>query len=221
MTDTLILFDVDGTLIDSQAHIIAAMHMAFEQEHIPPPKRASIKAIIGLSLPQAFARLCPALPQKQREKLAQNYQNAFATLRATYSTQPLAPLYPNALTCLALLHAQNGYRLGVATGKSKRGMDHVMAMHQLEGYFSTVQVADFHPSKPNPSMAFAAMEQTQATRGVMIGDTVFDMEMGRAAGLKTIGVTWGYHSAKDLCANADVIAEHFMDIPALILQLWE
>ena len=93
--------------------------------------------------------------------------------------------------------------LGIATGKSRRGLRHVLSNPDLAGRFATTQVADDHPSKPHPSMALQAMTESGAVRGVMIGDTTFDMQMGRAAGLKTIGVSWGYHAEQALRAQAD------------------
>jgi phosphoglycolate phosphatase len=99
--------------------------------------------------------------------------------------------------------------LAVATGKSKRGLDKLIESHGLEGYFLSQQVADFHPSKPHPAMVEACLAETgiNAAQAVMIGDTTFDIDMGRAAGVKTIGVSWGYHPVETL--NADTIIHSY------------
>ena len=119
-----------------------------------------------------------------------------------------------------LLQGVESFVLGIATGKSRRGLDHVLSNPDLVGRFATEQVADNHPSKPHPAMALQAMAETGASRGVMIGDTSFDMKMGRAAGLKTIGVSWGYHSASVVGENADRVIDHFDRLLPEIQTLW-
>ncbi len=111
--------------------------------------------------------------------------------------------------------------LGVATGKSKRGLDKLLEAHDLSGYFITQQVADFHPSKPHPSMVMTAMSEAgvQACDTVMIGDTSFDMEMAAAACVTGLGATWGYHPRASLGA-ATLIIDHFADIPRALSDIW-
>lgn len=208
---SLILFDVDGTLVDSQGHIVAAMTAAFEECGQPMPTRQDILSIVGLSLPVAMKRLAPKYPANL---LVDAYKAAFADLRGQDTGN--SPLFDGAMQVLDELNLEPEYLLGVATGKSQRGLDHIFATHGLETFFITAQVADHHPSKPHPSMAWTAMKESGAERGVMIGDTTFDMEMGRVAGLKTIGVSWGYHSVDNLRPYADVIIDHFTDLPAAI-----
>jgi phosphoglycolate phosphatase len=96
----------------------------------------------------------------------------------------------------------------MATGKSRRGLDRMIAHHGLGGYFQSTQVADNHPSKPHPSMLDATLSETGvlAQNAVMIGDTSYDMIMGKAAGFHTVGVSWGYHSVEEL-ADANVIVD--------------
>lgn len=214
---TLILFDVDGTLIDSQAHIGAAMDIAFQGEGLMPPPRSAVLSIVGLSLAEAFAVLGPDLSDAVRSRLVDGYKNSFATLR---QDQAPSPLYPGARACLDALGQVDPYLLGVATGKSRRGLDHVLRNHDLTNRFITEQVADFHPSKPHPSMVLTAMAESGAERGVMIGDTTFDMEMGRAAGVKTIAVSWGYHPVTALAPLADVVIDHFDALAPAIETLW-
>ena len=203
---TLILFDVDGTLIDSQVHILKAMEFAFLAQNLPLPSRKKILSIVGLSLFEAFGQLCPDADEAQRADLVMSYKDGFSTLRQT--TAP-SPLYPGALACLDLLQGVDSFVLGIATGKSRRGLEHVLSNPDLAGRFATEQVADNHPSKPHPAMVLQAMAETGASRGVMIGDTSFDMKMGRAAGLMTIGVTWGYHAASVVGERADRVIDHF------------
>ena len=214
---TLILFDVDGTLIDSQARILKAMELAFAATTLPLPSQEDILKIVGLSLFEAFCQLCPDANDAERLTLIDSFKVGFSTLRQT--TAP-SPLYPGALTCLDQLQIMEPYVLGIATGKSRRGLDYVLENLDLVGRFATEQVADDHPSKPNPSMVLQAMADTRASRGVMIGDTSFDMEMGRAAGLKTIGVSWGFHSASVIGNHADRVIDHFDQLLPEIQSVW-
>ena len=138
-----------------------------------------------------------------------------AAYKASYmdarAAQP-APLYPGAEDLLRRLAARDDLLLAVATGKSRRGLRALLEHHGLEKIFVTCQVADDHPSKPSPSMVLAALSETgcHARQTVMIGDTSFDMEMGAAAGVATIGVSWGYHPVTELIgAGAGRIVDDF------------
>jgi len=217
VTLTLALFDVDGTLVDSQVHILAAMARTFEGQGMDAPNRDAMLGIVGLSLDVAFLKLCPDAPMPQRSAMVDGYKQAFRDLR---SEIPKSPLYPGAADCLAQLAARDDIVLGVATGKSRRGLDHILDSHDLRGLFVTTQVADDHPSKPHPSMALAALADSGADRGVMIGDTTFDMDMGHAAGLKTLGVTWGYHARAALDGTADAVVNDFADVPTTLNTFW-
>ncbi|MFN7003300.1 MAG: HAD-IA family hydrolase [Roseinatronobacter sp.] len=216
MIRRLVIFDVDGTLIDSQAHIFAAMSAAFEGNGHMLPAREDVLGIVGLSLPIAIARLAPDLPATAHAKLVEGYKTAFMTLRA----ETLSPLYPGAAEVLDQLEADPQIVLGIATGKSRRGMDHIMAAHGWAGRFATVQVSDDHPSKPHPSMIAACLRETglAADQAVMVGDTSFDMQMARAAGVPGLGVSWGYHAAETL--DAPVIQD-FAELPSALAGLWE
>ena len=213
---TLILFDVDGTLIDSQEHILTGMKAAFSTNKISLPSQENILATVGLSLFEAFGQLCPDLDNAKRQSLIAEYKNSFGSMR---SNMVPSTLYPGALKCLNSLRKIDSYVLGIATGKSRRGLDYVLTSPDLAGRFLTEQVSDHHPSKPHPSMALRAMSDVGASRGVMVGDTSFDMEMGQAAGLKTIGVTWGYHSTTTLKNNADLIVDNFDELLPAITQI--
>lgn len=214
----LVIFDVDGTLIDSQTEIMAAMKVAFASENLPMLDRATVLSIVGLSLAEAFAVLCPQSALAQQTRLVQAYKDAFVELRSTYGKDQ-SPMFAGAMDMLQTLHAQDHTLLAVATGKSKRGLDKMIERHGLEGLFVSQQVADFHPSKPHPAMVLAALADTgvDASRAVMLGDTTYDMDMGRAAGVGTIGVSWGYHDAANL--NADIVIDDFAALPAAIDKL--
>ncbi len=215
----LAIFDVDGTLVDSQQLILAAMMAAFEAVDLPLPPRETTLSVVGLSLPLAIASLCPKASEVQLARMVAVYKQAYATGRQQEHLS--SPLYPNAKETLESLWAVPEVLLGVATGKSRRGLDFILDAHQLSGRFVTEQVADHHPSKPHPSMVLAALSESgvDSDRAVMIGDTSFDMEMGRAAGVRCVGVTWGYHDADRLIkAGADAIVDDFDALPGV---LWD
>lgn len=208
----LIVFDVDGTLVDSQMQILDSMALAFKMAGLPMPAREVALSVVGLSLPEALARLMPEVPDGDRAQLLDAYRQGFAAGRA----RGLSPLYPGARAALEGLAAQPGAVLGVATGKSRRGLTHLLDEHDLNRFFTTTQVADDHPSKPHPSMLQAALREAGSApeAAVMIGDTTFDIEMGRAAGFRTIGVTWGYHDPDSLrAAGADCLISDFAALP--------
>lgn len=219
----LAVFDVDGTLVDSQEAILAAMGAAFASAGLALPPRAEVLSIVGLSLPLALARLAPDQPEATVASMVDAYREDFQAQRRGGGGESNAPLYPGARAALDRLGAQRGVALGVATGKARRGLDHLLALHRLAPYFETLQTSDTHPSKPHPAMLEAAFGETgvAARDAVMIGDTEFDIAMGRAAGCATIGVAWGYHPVARLReAGADVILESFDALDAALDALW-
>ena len=215
----LVIFDVDGTLVDSQAEIMAAMTLAFGASQFTMPDRKSVLSIVGLSLNEAFAKLCPEASETARAHLVQAYKDAFNELRGPDGKAELSPLFPGALDALDVLRAQDHTLLAVATGKSRRGLDKMLERHGLTGVFHSEQVADHHPSKPHPSMILTALNETGVAKqkAVMLGDTTYDMDMARAAGIKKIGVTWGYHAAEML--NPDAMIKEFAALSGAVDQL--
>ncbi|WP_394648866.1 HAD-IA family hydrolase [uncultured Sphingomonas sp.] len=217
MSIRLAVFDCDGTLVDSQANICAAMERAFAALGLPAPPRPAIRAIVGLSLVEAMALLAPALPPATHVALADTYKAIFRGMREDGELDA-EPLYDGLVAALDVL-AADGWRFGVATGKSDRGLAHVLAMHGLADRFVTLQTADRHPSKPDPAMLRAAMARAGALPHMtaMIGDTTFDMAMARAAGVRAVGVTWGYHREEALWrAGADTIAHRCADLAGCV-----
>ena len=210
----LVIFDVDGTLVDSQAEILAAMELAFQSEGLILPDRGAVLSIVGLSLEEAFRRLCPLADAVQQTRLVAAYKDAFVSLRA--DKKEMGPLYPGAREAIDRLLERDDTLLAVATGKSRRGLDKVLERHGLTGVFHSEQVADHHPSKPNPSMILTALNETGVMqhRAVMVGDTTYDMDMARAAGIKKIGVPWGYHPAEHLMP--DVMIDTFAALDAAV-----
>ncbi|OYW16653.1 MAG: haloacid dehalogenase [Novosphingobium sp. 12-64-8] len=212
----LAIFDCDGTLVDSQADICAAMDLAFAAGGFTAPDRAETRRVVGLSLPEAMRRLHPDGGPSDHQTLAQLYKDAFRSRRE--AGQVGEPLYDGIAALIEEL-AGDGWLLGVATGKSDRGLAHCLATHGLAGHFVTLQTADRHPSKPHPSMVDACLEATGAARAdtAMIGDTVFDMEMAVNAGVRAIGVDWGYHHPAELVeAGAEAVAGSMAELRLLL-----
>ena len=212
----LAIFDCDGTLVDSQANICRAMEDCFDRAKLPPPSREATRRVVGLSLVEAMRAMLPGADPDLHHALAEDYKLAFHRLRDNGLVDE--PLYPGVAEALAALD-EAGWLLGVATGKSDRGLSLCLERHGIAPRFVTLQTADRHPSKPHPAMIEAALAETgtEAGQGMMIGDTSYDIMMAKAAGVTAIGVAWGYHDREELlAAGADYIAEHPSDIVGLI-----
>ena len=195
----LAVFDCDGTLVDSQANILRAMEHSFADHRLEPPCRHATRRIVGLSLHEAMQVLHPDGDDGLHRSMTESFKGAFQGLRAQGMIEE--PLYPGVAEGLAEL-TRLGWLLGVATGKSDRGLALCLAHHGIAAQFVTLQTADRHPSKPHPAMLRAAMAEAgvDPARTAMIGDTSFDMEMAVTAGATAIGVDWGYHDAHELAA---------------------
>ena len=222
MTDLrLVMFDCDGTLVDSQHQIIAAMGEAFAAYGQPAPSHADIRQIIGLSLHEAIAALAPDQNEEGQAALVAAYRTSFIRLRETDAIED--PLFPSVQPVLEGLR-EAGYLLGIATGKARRGLDHVLKKHDLAHLFVTLQTPDVAPGKPHPAMMEQAMADTGVSpeNTVLVGDTVFDVEMAGHAGVAAIGVSWGYHAPDALMqAGAHTIIDHFEDLVAVLGRIWE
>ncbi|RKF21101.1 HAD family hydrolase [Altericroceibacterium spongiae] len=216
MSIRLAVFDCDGTLVDGQAAVCTAMERAFADNALPAPDRHDIRRIVGLSLPQAIRLLAPFAESDTQANIVEAYKSAFRQARLDGSLRE--PLFDGIGELLRDLH-RTGWTLAVATGKSDRGLKSCLASHGLSDLFTSLQTADRHPSKPSPEMLEAAMADgfADASQTVMIGDTVFDMEMARAINVRAIGVSWGYHEANELLhAGAEAVARNAAELGELI-----
>lgn len=221
MTDLLVLFDIDGTLIDSDGQISDTMAAAFEAAGLPPPSRAQVTETIGLSLPEMVESLAAQSPVTITPdccaKIAAGYRLRDAD--ATMSMEE-PPVFPGAETTLWRLR-RAGVTLGIATGKSRVGMNYVLDAMDWHGYFKTVQCADDNPSKPDPAMLEKALAEIgiDRTKTVFVGDTWFDMEMASACDVRAIGVAWGYQEPELLLSSgAETVVDNFDALVTLLLE---
>lgn len=209
----LVIFDCDGTLVDSQNAIVASMAFAFRAHGLEPPPRSAILRIVGLSLPRAVEALMPGHPVRLAHQVSQSYKDGFGATLLDEATRD--PLFSGAAIVVEKLAASPGLVLGIATGKSLRGVHRLLDREDWRGHFATIQTADNAPSKPDPGMILQAMADTGATpeTTIMIGDTTYDIDMARAAGVQSIGVSWGYHPVAALeKSGAHVIVDDFIQL---------
>jgi phosphoglycolate phosphatase len=215
----LIVFDVDGTLVDSQHVIFAAMGSAFAEAGLEAPGAAAVRAVVGLGLEEAMAHLSPGAAPEQHRRLSLSFRAAADALRRR--PDYVEPLFPGVREALAALGGPAVF-LGIATGKARRGLDHTLASHGIAALFHTLQTADRNPSKPDPAMLLKAMEEVGAgpSETVLIGDTVFDMAMADRARTAAVGVAWGYHPREDLRrAGAQRIIEAPAELASVLASL--
>ena len=216
----LVVFDVDGTLLDSQHAIVAAMAEAYTANGFAAPSRAAVLAIVGLSVREAVETISAGAPDHPIEALGEAFKASFSRRRK--AAPDAEPLYPGARAALDALAARDDVLLGLATGNSRRGVDHFLARFGIGDRFVTLQSADDAPSKPHPAMILQAAAEAgvRPEDAVMVGDTSFDMAMARAAGARAIGVAWGYHPPERLrAAGAERVLTRFDELlPALGLE---
>lgn len=209
----LVLFDVDGTLVDTRAIIVTAMEHAFAEAGLPAPPRPEILSVVGLSLPRAIEALTPDRPDAPIPTMVKSYQTRYRDERLAHPDHE--PLFDGALETIRGLAARDDVVLGIATGKSRRGVTELLARYDLAAVFTTIQTADDAPSKPHPQMVFNALAETgaEAERAVLIGDSTYDMAMARAARIGAIGVEWGFHQRPALEANgAQIVVGTFAEL---------
>lgn len=211
----LALFDCDGTLVDSLAAAHGAMNAACLSLGVDPPSEAEHRSVFGVPVLAQMTRLFPVLEPARHQALADSFFHHHR------SANQLEPLYAGAREAIRAIEAAN-WLLGIATAKSGRGLQQTLDRHGLHRHFLTLQTADTNPAKPNPAMALNAMRVlgVDAENTVMIGDSVYDMEMARHAGIIPLGVAWGYHDAHALmAAGARAVATDFAALPALLADL--
>jgi phosphoglycolate phosphatase len=216
-----VIFDCDGTLVDSQHSIVAAMHKAYAAHGLPTPERAQLLSIVGLSLHEAFHVLSNGQADFPIESLVADYKAAFFAMRK--SGTHFDPLFPGARDVITALSRRSDVLLGIATGKSRRGLEAVLSQHGLRDNFHVIKTADDAPSKPHPAMVIDAMNEAGVTPRdtIVVGDTVFDMKMAHAAGAAGIGVGWGYHQPSALLqAGATTVLNDFPSLMPTLEQIW-
>ncbi len=217
---SLIVFDYDGTVVDSQHMIVRAMSEAFTAAGLDPPDAQDVRRGVGLSLEQACAILLPDPDDAaMAARVAAGYREAAFALRT--GPDHYEPLFPGVREVLMQLD-QGEVLLGIATGKSQRGLLASLERHGLRRHFTTLQTADMAAGKPHPEMLHRAMSDAGAAphETVLIGDTSFDMEMAGNAGVTAVGVAWGYHETGELRqAGAAAIVESFEALPTALATL--
>ncbi len=208
----LAIWDVDGTLVDSRETIAACMAEGFTRQGLPRPTYDDTRRIVGLTLQTAVEAMTPGLDPAVQREITAGYKAAFQELHADPAFRE--PLYPGAIPLLEHL-TDAGWLQAVATGKSRRGLDRVVAANGWGERFVSLHCSDDGPGKPDPAMVLAALDATGTppSRAVMIGDTSHDMRMGRAAGVRALGVTWGFHTADELReGGADHVSTTFAQL---------
>jgi phosphoglycolate phosphatase len=212
MMSKLVVWDIDGTLVDSRQTIFESMGIAFAGADLAPLPYEVVRQVVGLGLMEGVAALLPNAPQDLRERVADGYRAAFgAKVR-----QPgyVEPLYDGAAETLDRLRAA-GWKIAMATGKSRRGVETIVRMHGWADLFDSTHCADDGPGKPHPAMVLEAMRALQVgpERTIVVGDTAHDMRMAKAAGAYAQGVSWGFHTAEEVAeGGADHIAHDFAEL---------
>jgi len=210
----LVLFDCDGTLVDSAGFIHDCMRLSFVDYGYPEPSMAETKSIIGLTLDKAIAHLLGREVDVEITAMTARYKQHFSALRAAADFHE--PAYDGILDLIGDLKARDDIILGVVTGKSRRGLGAVLSSHGFEQTFFTLRTADDCPSKPHPAMVLECCGEAgiEPADTIVVGDAVFDMQMAKSAGATGIGVSWGYSSPTALRAAG---AQAIIDAPAGLL----
>jgi phosphoglycolate phosphatase len=202
----LLIFDWDGTLMDSAGHIVDSIQKACADLDIPIPSDRECRQIIGLGLIQALQALLPDLAEADYPKLVERYRHHYLGQDAEI------PLFEGVREGLETLH-QDGYTLAVATGKSRVGLKRAMDYHNLGKLFSSTRCADQTHSKPHPAMVLEIMEElvVRPDQAIVIGDTSHDMLMAQNAGVDRLAVSYGAHEHGDLLMYEPLALLHTFD----------
>lgn len=209
----LLIFDWDGTLIDSTAKIVRCMQQAAEEAGVEVLAHEAICQIIGLGLPEAIMALYPAEDAARRETIRQQYVHFFINVDQTPS-----PFFPGVEETLQQLHGQ-GHTLAIATGKSRRGLDRVLQQLSLQDFFHATRCADETRSKPHPQMLHELLDYfgRRADAALMVGDTHFDMAMAQEAGMARVAVSYGAHRVEQMLPYEPLAClDDFAALPAVV-----
>ena len=216
----LIVFDCDGTLVDSQQAIVSATSEAFEVVGMAVPSRVDILSAVGLPIEDAMRRHAPNADDTQIDEILTLYRAAH--IRLSQQSDRGQVLFDGMKEIIEMLGDEPDTRLGIVTMKSRRGLNRVVDAYDIRAYFSALKSADDGPGKPAPDLLLDAMTECSVTpeQTVMIGDTSFDMLMAKAAGAYAVGVGWGYQTAEEMFeAGADAMAEQPENLVELLKSL--
>ena len=212
----LIMFDCDGTLVDSAGLIHGCMERTFAEAALPLPAPDATRGVIGLSLDLAIARLLAREVDEAIGALVQRYKHHFVAMRAEAEFRE--NLYDGIGELIAGLAARDDVLIGMVTGKSRRGVTAVFETHGFGAHFLTVRTADDCPSKPHPAMVLECCAETgiDPQDTLVVGDAIYDMQMARSAKAGAIGVAWGYstadalrqHGAQDVLVHPSGLLNH-------------
>jgi phosphoglycolate phosphatase len=212
----LVIFDLDGTLVDSYGNIARAVRDSAAACGLAAPTADMIPRVIGLSLDEALATLFPTADAPTLVELDRVYRDCFVR----YRTMPdyREPVFDGVHETLDALD-KAGILLGIATGKARRGVDYFLEKQGLTGRFAAIETPDTAPGKPHPGMVLQCMAATGARPAdtVMIGDTSYDILMARAAKAHAVGVSWGNHAGDELtAAGAHHLIDRLIDLPQVV-----
>ena len=225
----LIAFDFDGTLVDSQRAITEAMALAFLEAGREAPPACRVRRVVGLRLEEAIARLLAAADAENDAAvagalvpgIAAGYRRAFAGLRDRPDFDE--PLVEGAREVIEELD-RSGVFLAIATGKNRRGLVASLERHGLGSHFTTLKTAEDGPGKPHPGILLDAMAEVgvEPEETLLIGDTIYDIQMAQNAGADALGVAWGYHETGELlAAGAAAVLSDFAQLWLALTDLEE
>lgn len=206
----LLIFDWDGTLMDSLGRIVGCMQQAGRDVGLGTLAEDDVRDIIGLGLPEAIAKLCPGIEARQAETLRDRYAHHFV-----HGDMPPALFYPGVESLMPELASSAQVGLAVATGKSRRGLNRMFDETNSRGWFRASRTADETRSKPHPLMLEELLAElgVSVSEAVMIGDTEYDLEMARALGMDRVAVSYGVHDTPRLSASEpSFIADDFHEL---------
>ncbi len=209
----LIIFDWDGTLMDSTARIVSCCQKAAVEVNLPVPEAESVRQIIGLNLTRSFEILFPTASESDKMALYESYRTLYVETDNTPS-----PVFDGAVEMLTALN-NNNIRLAVATGKARQGLNRVMGIAKLEAFFEDSICADEATGKPHPEMIHILLKRfnMKPHQAIMVGDTEHDLEMAHNAKVLSIGVSFGAHSVEQLQKWRPLsILDHLSELPAVI-----
>ena len=212
----LLIFDWDGTLIDSTAKIVRCMQQAAEQVGVDVLDAAVIRQIIGLGLPEAIATLYPHANSQQLEKVREQYVHFFISI-----DQMPSLFFPAVEETLHRLR-EDDHQIAVATGKSRRGLDRVLEQHNMQDFFHATRCADETKSKPHPQMLYELLDyfQRKPIDALMVGDTHFDMAMAQQAGMARVAVSYGAHHRDQLIPYEPLAClDHFGELLPVVAEV--